>query len=80
MLAPLISFYGEDELAKRFDILVYKIILDRLEGKNPTKNIKNIIKTSEKLSRLGTIPQIKDNKEIIKKAMDEELWSNLRYI
>lgn len=76
-IAPLISFYGEDELAKRFDILVYKIILDRLEGKNPTKNIKNIIKTSEKLSRLGTIPQIKDNKEIIKKAMDEELWSNL---
>lgn len=75
-IAPLIVSYGEDELAKRFDVLMYNIILGYLQDKTPNRYIKNIIQTSEKLSKLGTIPQVKDKKETIKKAMDEEVWSN----
>ena len=73
-IAPLITSYGDDELAKRFDIVMYSIALAYLQNNNATKGIKHIISTAEKLSKLGTIPQVQTQKHMIEKAMSEEFW------
>lgn len=75
-IAPLITSYGEDELAKRFDIVMYNISLAYLQNNNVTKGIKHVIATAEKLSKLGTIPQVKEQKNMIEKAMSEEFWES----
>ncbi|WP_283592860.1 DEAD/DEAH box helicase family protein [Paraclostridium bifermentans] len=75
-IAPLITSYGEDELAKRFDIVMYNIALAYLQNNNATKGMKHVIATAEKLSKLGTIPQVKAQKHMIEKAMSEEFWES----
>ena len=75
-IAPIITLYGEDELAKRFDIVMYNIFLAYLQNNNVTKGIKHVIATAEKLSKLGTIPQVKEQKNMIEKAMSEEFWES----
>ena len=75
-IAPLITSYGDDELAKRFDIVMYSIALAYLQNNNATKGIKHVIATAEKLSKLGTIPQVVAQKHMIEKAMSEEFWES----
>ena len=75
-IAPLITSYGDDELAKRFDIVMYTISLAYLQNNNATKGIKNVISTAEKLSKLGTIPEVMSQKHMIEKAMSEEFWES----
>ena len=75
-IAPLITSYGDDELAKRFDIVMYTIALAYLQNNNATKGIKNVISTAEKLSKLGTIPEVVAQKHMIEKAMSEEFWES----
>ena len=75
-IAPLMTSYGDDELAKRFDIVMYNIALAYLQNNNATKGIKNVISTAEKLSKLGTIPQVQAQKHMIEKAMSEEFWES----
>ena len=75
-IAPLITSYGDDELAKRFDIVMYTISLAYLQNNNATKGIKNVISTAEKLSKLGTIPEVVAKKHMIEKAMSEEFWES----
>lgn len=66
----------DDELAKRFDLVMYAIQLAYLQGTNPTRGIKSIITTCERLSKLGTIPEIKEKKAIIERVMEVEFWEN----
>ncbi|RDY22699.1 DUF4145 domain-containing protein [Romboutsia maritimum] len=75
-IAILITSMGEDELAKRFDIVMYNIVLAYLQDNSATRGIKYVITTAEKLSKIGTIPQVKKQKHIIEKAMDEEFWES----
>lgn len=66
----------DDELAKRFDLVMYAIQLAYLQGTNPTRGIKSIITTCERLSKLGTIPEIKEKKAIIERVIEVEFWEN----
>ena len=75
-IAPLIEPNGDDELAKRFDIVMYSITLSYLQNTNSNRSISNVINTAEKLSKLGTIPEVKKQKYMIEKAMSEEFWEN----
>lgn len=75
-IAPLITPIAGDELAKRFDHLIYTVDLAYLQNKNATKLIKSIIQTAEELSKLGTIPQVMEKKYIIEKVQTEEFWEN----
>ncbi|WP_330637688.1 DEAD/DEAH box helicase family protein [Romboutsia hominis] len=75
-IAPLIISFGDDELAKRFDVVMYNIVLAYLQNNNASKGIKHVISTAEKLSKLGTIPQVKEQKHMIEKAMSEEFWES----
>jgi type I restriction enzyme, R subunit len=76
-ISPIITPLNEDELAKRFDLLMYTIELASLRGNNATKPIKSVIQTAEELSKLGTIPEIQAQKYIIDKVRTEEFWENV---
>ncbi|MCP3776548.1 DEAD/DEAH box helicase family protein [Paenibacillus sp. MZ04-78.2] len=73
-IAPLITPLQDDELAKRFDLLIYTIDLAYLQQKNATKPIRSIVRTAEALSKLGTIPQVLEKKYIIEKVQTDEFW------
>lgn len=75
-IAPLITPIAGDELAKRFDHLIYTVDLAYLQNKNATKPIRSIIQTAEELSKLGTIPQVLEKKYIIEKVQTEEFWES----
>lgn len=75
-IAPLITLLDQDELAKRFDYLIYTVDLAYLQSKNPSKPIKSIVKTAEELSKLGTIPQVMEKKYIIEKVQTDEFWES----
>ncbi|MGL5715180.1 MAG: DEAD/DEAH box helicase family protein [Paraclostridium sp.] len=75
-IAPLITSYGDDELAKRFDVVMFNIALAYLQNNNASKGIKHVITTADRLSKLGTIPQIQAQKHMIEKAMSEEFWES----
>ena len=75
-IAPLITWLDEDELAKRFDYLIYTVDLAYLESKNASKPIKSIVKTAEELSKLGTIPQVMEQRYIIEKVQTDEFWES----
>ncbi len=76
-ISPLITTLHDDELAKRFDILMYTIELANLQGNNATRPIKNVIETAEQLSRLGSIPQVMEKKYIIDKVRTTEFWEDV---
>lgn len=73
-VSPLVPPYADDELAKRFDLLLYTIELAKLNSNNATKPVTRVIQTAQTLSKLGTIPQVVEQKEIIKRVQDETFW------
>lgn len=76
-ISPLINSLKDEELAKRFDLLMYTIELSSLQGMNVKRYIRNVIETADKLSKLGTIPEIQENKQMIEKIKEEEFWKNV---
>ena len=76
-ISPLIIPDGSDELAKRFDYMVYSVNLALLESKDATKVIRSIVQTAEELSNLYNIPQVKEQKYIIEKVQTDEFWENV---
>ena len=75
-ISPLIVPLKDDELAKRFDLVMFNIQLAYLQGTNATRGIKSVIDTAEQLSKLGTIPQVQEQKYIIEKVMTEGFWES----
>ncbi|EGT4046547.1 DUF4145 domain-containing protein [Clostridioides difficile] len=75
-ISPLITSYSDDELAKRFDVVMYNIQLAYLQNNNASKGIRHVMATAEKLSKLGTIPQIQQQNYTIEKAMTEDFWED----
>lgn len=75
-ISPLIISLNDDELAKRFDLVMYTIELSYLQDTNASRVIRSVIDTAEQLSKLGTIPEVKEQKYIIEKVMTEEFWEN----
>lgn len=73
-ISYLITPLNEDELAKRFDLVMFNIQLAQLQGTNATRGIKSVINTAEQLSKLGSIPQVQEQKYVIEKVMTEEFW------
>ena len=76
-ISPLINSLKDEELAKRFDLLMYTIELSSLQRMNVKRYIRNVIETADKLSKLGTIPEIQENKQMIEKIKEEEFWKNV---
>ncbi|WDU78847.1 DEAD/DEAH box helicase family protein [Lysinibacillus sp. G01H] len=73
-VSPLIMPIEDDELAKRFDLLMLTIELASLQSNNATKPIRRVIDTAEALSKLGTIPQVLAQKDVIDDVRTTEFW------
>lgn len=77
-IAPIVRPKKENELARRFDYLMYSIQLAMLEGRNAAKNINIVVTTAEKLSNLqDRVPQIKDQKYILQKIQSNDFWKDV---
>lgn len=53
---------------------MYTIELAKLNSNNATKSIVRVMNTAEALSKLGSIPQVVRQKEIIRKIKDGAFW------
>lgn len=73
-ISPLIGPLSGDELAKRFDYVMYTIELAKLQHNNATRPIRSVIQTAEALSKLGTIPQVIEQRETIQQVLTSEFW------
>jgi len=73
-ISPLILSIVDDELAKRFDNVMYSIELAKLTAKSAGRPIKSVVETAEELSKLSTIPQINAKRDILIKVQSEEFW------
>lgn len=75
-IAPLVKPGKEDELARRFDYLVYSISLGILQSKNVQAPVNIVAQTAEQLSGKYSIPQVAAQKEIIEKVQQAEFWNH----
>ncbi|MDU4145945.1 DEAD/DEAH box helicase family protein, partial [Clostridium sp.] len=75
-ISPIIKSINDDELAKRFDLLIYLIQLANLQNIVFKRGIKSVMETADKLSKLGTIPEIKEKKAIIERIVEPEFWES----
>ena len=73
-ISPLVNPKKEDELARRFDYLIYSIDLGFLQSKNVRKPIQIVMQTAELLSTKYSISQVKAQKEIIEQVQTPEFW------
>lgn len=73
-IAPIVNSINDDELAKRFDLVMYTIQLAKLQNLGAKRGIKNVMQTAERLSKLGTIPEVKEKKTVIERVMTSEFW------
>jgi type I restriction enzyme R subunit len=73
-ISPLVISIVDDELAKRFDSVMYTIELAKLISKNATRPIKSVVQTAEELSKISTIPQINAKRDILLKVQSDTFW------
>ncbi len=73
-ITPLVIPKADDELAKRFDYLMYTIELAELTGAQANQAKDNVVKTAQALNKLGTIPQVLAQKEIVLKVQTDLFW------
>lgn len=73
-ISPLIISMDDDELAKRFDYLMYTIQFAYLEKRQMNRPKGRVISTAEKLETKGTVSQVRDNKDLIVKIQTDEFW------
>lgn len=76
-IAHLIPAKTEDESARRFDVLMYKLELASIVGSNEEKNsiIRQVSKTASLLEKKGTIPQVRDRRDILAKVQQSDFWT-----
>ena len=79
-IAPLIKPQRDDELARRFDYLVYSIALGLLQSKNVQTPVSIVVQTAERLSAKDSVPQVKKEKDIIEKVQTPDFWDGVTII
>ena len=74
-IAPLVSETNEDEMAKRFDILMLDVQMSILNCE-PRQEllIQKIVKTAGKLSKKASIPSVAAKMSFIRDAQDKSFW------
>ena len=71
-LIPLFLASDENEPAKRFDNLMYQLQVKRIRQEKTMRCENAITETVGQLEKLGTIPQIKEKKDLILKVAETE--------
>lgn len=75
-IAPIVKPAKDNELAKRFDYLIYSIDLGMLQSRNVNQAVQTVVDTAELLSEKYTIPQVNAQKVTIEKVMTKEFWDS----
>lgn len=75
-ISPLIIPSDDDELAKRFDYLIYTIQFAYLEKRPMNRPKRRVVSTAEKLETKGSIVQVRENKDLIDKLQTQEFWDH----
>jgi len=73
-IAPLIQPIDEDELAKRFDYLMFTIEYAYLRGMQASIPKMRVVTTAEKLAEKGSIAQVKRQEGLILRVQTDEFW------
>jgi len=74
-LASLVFMEERDEYAKRFDNLMYGLMLGVLEASKTFKrNKKQLIQIGQALQKKATMPQVKAKLALIKTIVTDEFW------
>lgn len=73
-VAPIIPAIDDDELAKRFDYLMYTIEYADLKGLSASRPKNRVVATAEKLSFKGSIEKVKRQEVLILKVQTNEYW------
>lgn len=76
-IAPIVVPKKDNELARRFDYLLYSITLGVLQSKNVQKPVSIVVQTAEILSTKYSIPQVAAQRSIIEKVRTQEFWDNV---
>lgn len=71
-LIPLFISSDENELAKRFDNLLYQLQVKRIRTEKTGRCENAIIETVSELEKLGTVPQVKEKQELILKVAETD--------
>jgi type I restriction enzyme R subunit len=75
-IAPLMTEAGEDEFAKRFDVMMLDLQLSVLNGERKQANIiEKVIGISGRLSKKASIPAVAKRMDAINLARDKEFWA-----
>ncbi|MCX8478547.1 MAG: DEAD/DEAH box helicase family protein [Chitinophagales bacterium] len=74
-IAPIIVESDQDEMAKRFDVLMLDIQLSILNGdKRQVLFIQKVVKMAGKLSKKASIPTVANKMSFIRDAQDKHFW------
>ena len=74
-IAPIVKPKRDNELARRFDYLVYSIELGVLQSKNVQQPIDMVVSAATLLTeKIKTIPQVGAQRDIIEKIQTQEFW------
>ncbi len=78
-IAPIVYMDGKDESAKRFDNVMYTLILAIFEEKlDAIKKSKNgLQRIASELLRRATVPQIDAQKTYLQRILSDEFWQGL---
>jgi type I restriction enzyme R subunit len=75
-IAPLMTEAGEDEFAKRFDVMMLDLQLSVLNGERKQAGIiEKVIGISGRLSKKASIPAVAQRMETIELARDKAFWA-----
>ena len=75
-IASLIPAEKDDELAKRFDYLMYTIELATLAGLPIGKPKMRVVNTADMLAKKGNLVQIQKQADLISRIQTDEHWDN----
>ncbi|MBF2055415.1 MAG: DEAD/DEAH box helicase family protein [Candidatus Sericytochromatia bacterium] len=74
-IAPLLNPSEDNELSKRFDALMYGIMLASLSGSSPSKQQRQkLVETGEALAAKGHLARIQRQAAVIERIQDPAYW------
>lgn len=76
-LGPVMPPSGDDEAARRFDVLMYRMEYRFLQGLSYASEQQMLIAIAEALSKLGTIPQVKQQEKLICSILETDFWEGV---
>ena len=79
-VAPIVKPKKDNELARRFDYLLYSIELGVLQSKNVQKPIDMVVTAATLLTEKYSIPQVKAQQSTIEKVQTQEFWDEATVI